>query len=62
MIGHRSGDVRAGRSQTSDSSQAGPPKLALPRFCAIWLAMFLTAVTGIPTIAWFSVAIWMGPW
>ena len=40
----------------------GPPELPLPRFCAIWLAGFVTAVFGIPTIGYFGFAIWMGPW
>ncbi len=51
-----------GWSRSTDSSRAGPPTLPLWRFCAVWLAMFLTTVTGIPTIAWFSFAFWMGPW
>lgn len=51
-----------GWPQRPDSPPAGPPVLPLPRFSAIWIAMFLTAVTGIPTIAWFSFAFWMGPW
>jgi hypothetical protein len=48
--------------QSSDSPPPEPPRLPLSRFCAIWLAMFVTAVFGIPTIAWFSFAIWLGPW
>ena len=49
-------------SLSPDSQQAGPPGLPLPRFCAIWAAMFVVAVFGIPTIAWFSFAVWLSPW
>lgn len=45
-----------------NSQPAHPPRLPLPRFCAIWSAMFLTAVFGMPTLAWFSFAVWLSPW
>jgi hypothetical protein len=32
------------------------------RFCSVWLAMFITAAIGIPTVALFSFAMWFSPW
>jgi hypothetical protein len=45
-----------------DSQPASAPRLPLARFGAIWMAMLVAAVFGIPTIAWFSFAVWLGPW
>lgn len=44
------------------SQPAGPPKLPAARFGAVWLAMLLTALIGIPAIAIFSFSVWFSPW
>jgi hypothetical protein len=44
-----------------DLASLGPPRLALGQFCAVWLALFATAVVGIPTLAALCFAIWLPP-
>ena len=45
-----------------DLPMAGPPELNPAQFCAIWLAYFAAALFGVPTLACFSFAVWLGPW
>ncbi len=32
------------------------------QFAAVWIAVFLATVTGIVTMAWFSLGLWLTPW
>ena len=50
----------AGRLRGPDVSPAGPGELPLGRFCAIWLACFTLAASGIPTLGYFGFALWLG--
>lgn len=45
-----------------DRGPLGPPRLPAARFASVWLAMFVTAATGIPMLALFSFALWFSPW
>ena len=45
-----------------DPQPAGPPELPPARFCAVWCALFVTAIFGIPAIALFSFSVWLSGW
>lgn len=53
--------------RSSLTVSAGPSELPLGRFAATWVALFLTAACGIPTLAWFGFSLWFSvylfcPW
>jgi hypothetical protein len=50
------------RRPAADSQPIGPPTLRMSCFCAVWTAMFLTAMLGIPVLVLLSFAVWFNPW
>ncbi len=48
--------------QSTLTVSGGPPEMALGRFAATWVSLFVTAVCGIPILAWLGFSIWFSHW
>jgi len=51
-----------GWSRSAEPAPAAVPELPLARFCTVWIALLLTVILAVPTIAGLAFAVWLSPW